>query len=76
MNQMVGQKPDVMVNLTTGDIIQLDSESKRYFRINTQTINQYVSIYRQNKGLMQGLISQGIKHMDPQKKAQIQQIII
>ena len=75
MNQMVGQKPDVMINLSSGDIIQLDSDNKRFFRINTQTINQYVSLYRQNKGLMQGLISQGIKHMDPQKQAQIQQMM-
>ena len=75
MNQILGQKPDVMINLSTGDIIQLDPETKRFFRINTQTINQYVSLYRQNKGLMQGLISQGIKHLDPQKRAQIQQMM-
>ncbi len=75
VNQVAGQKPDIMVNLTTGEIIQLHSESKSFFRTNTQTINQYVSLYRQNKGLMQGLINQGIKHLDPQKQGQIQQML-
>lgn len=75
VNNLVDQNPDVMVNLITGDIVQLHPESKSFFKINAQTINQYVSIYRQNRDLMQGLISQGIKHLDPQKRHQIQQML-
>lgn len=75
VNSMAGRKPDVMVNLSTGDIIQLHPETKSFFKTNTRTINQYVSLYRQNKDLMQGLINQGIKHLDPQKQGQIQQML-
>lgn len=75
INHKQGQQADVMLNLATGDIVQLDTESKRFFRINTQTINQYVDLYRQNKGLMQALINQGVQHLDPQKRNQIEQMM-
>ena len=68
-------QPDVMLDLSSGDIVQMHSESKSYFKINARTINQYVSLYRQNKGLMQTLISQGAKQLSPQKQHQIQQMM-
>ncbi len=75
MDHLTGKQPDVMVNLTTGDIIQIHPENKSFFKINTHTINQYVSLYRENKGFMQSIISQGIKHLDPQKRGQIQNML-
>lgn len=70
-----GKQADIMINLMTGDLVQLNPKTKSFFKINTSTLNQYVSLYRENKGLMQGLISQGIKHLDTQKQGQIQQML-
>ncbi len=66
---------DFLINLKNGDIIQLDKRKKRYFRINAQTINQYVSLYRQNRGFFQGLISQGMSRLDPQQRARAERLM-
>ncbi len=75
IDNRLGQQPDVMMNLATGDIVQLHEKNKEYFRINAQTLHQYVDLYRQNSGFMQSLISQGIQHLEPEKRAQIEQIM-
>ena len=75
VNNMSSKQPDVMIDLNSGNIIQLHRASKSYFKINTKTINQYVSLYRQNKGFVQALINQGTKSLDPQKRSKIQQMM-
>jgi len=74
LNQSGGQH-SVMLNLDTGDLVQLHAKSKSFFKINASTLNQYVSIYRENKGLMQGLINQGLKQLDPQRQQQINKML-
>ena len=66
---------DFMLDLKSGDIIQLNKQQKSYFTINTQTLNQYVSLYRQNQGLFQGLINQGMSQLDPQQQARVQRMM-
>lgn len=75
INQLSGKQPDIMLDSSTGDIVQLHFASKSYFRTNTKSINQYVSLYNQNKDLMKGLITQGIQHLNPQKQLKIQQML-
>ena len=75
INNVASNQPDVMVDLASGDLVQLHHESKSYFKINAQTVNQYVSLYRQNKDLMQALISQGSKYLGSEKRNQIQHMI-
>ncbi len=74
-DDLSGHQPGIMLDLQSGDIIQLQSKTKSFFKINIQTINEYVSLYRQNKVLVQGLIYQWIKHMDPAKQGQIQKML-
>lgn len=75
IRQLTGHQPSVMVNLSSGDIVQLNPDKRQYFLINAQTLNQYVSLYRQNKDMLQVLIDQGIQHLDPQKRSQIEQML-
>jgi len=75
IDNRLGQHPDLMINLATGDIVQLQEKNKEYFRINAQTLTQYVDLYRQNSGFMQSLISQGIQHLEPEKREQIVQMM-
>jgi hypothetical protein len=73
INQVQESKPSVMIDLNSGDIVQLHPQSRRYFKINAQTLGQYVSIYQQNKTMFQGLIDHGIQQLDPQKRNQVQE---
>lgn len=75
INQLTGHQASAMINLSNGDIVQIDPRKRRYFQINTHTLNQYVSLYRQNKDVMQILINKGIQHLDPQKRGQIEHMI-
>ncbi len=72
INQAPASQPSVMIDLSSGDIVQIHPQSRRYFKINAQTIGQYVSIYHQNKTMIQGLIDHGIQQLNPQKRDQVQ----
>lgn len=73
---LIGQtdehQPSVMINLQNGDIVQLHPGNKRYFLTNAQTLSQYVSFYRQNQSMLQGLIDQGLQQLDSPKRDQIE----
>jgi len=73
INQAPATQPSVMIDLSNGDIVQLHPQSRRYFKINAQTIGQYVSIYQKNKTMIQGLIDHGIQQLNPQKRNQVQE---
>jgi hypothetical protein len=73
INQAPASQPSIMINLNSGDIVQVHPQSRRYFKINAQTIGQYVSIYQQNRTVIQGLIDQGVQQLAPEKQEQIQQ---
>jgi hypothetical protein len=65
----------LLVNLRSGDIVQLDNPSQHFFSINAQTIDQYVSFYKQNRSLLQGLIDQGITQLSERQRAQLDEVI-
>lgn len=65
----------VMIDLDSGDIVQLHAPSKRYFKVNAQTLGEYASFYQQNKSMLQGLIDQGLRQLNPQKRERVEQII-
>lgn len=65
----------VMIDLDSGDIVQLHAPSKRYFKVNAQTLGEYASFYQQNKSMLQGLIDQGLRQLHPQKRDRVEQII-
>jgi len=73
INQAPASQPSVMIDLNSGDIVQLHPQSRRYFKINAQTIGQYVSIYQQNKTVIQSLIDHGVQQLNPQKRGQVQE---
>ena len=75
IDNKLGQQPDLMLNLSTGDIVQLNSQDREYFKINATTINQYVDLYRQNSVFFQALITQGIQQLDPQTRTQVEQMM-
>jgi hypothetical protein len=75
INQDIDQANAILLNLRTGDIAQLHNPSSRYFQINALTIDQYISFYKQNKSLLQGLIDQGIAQLDPQQRDQLLQFL-
>lgn len=73
INQAPASQPSIMINLNSGDIVQVHPQSRRYFKINAQTIGQYVSIYQKNRTVIQGLIDQGIQQLAPSKRDQVEQ---
>ena len=73
INQVGASQPSVMIDLSNGDIVQLHPQSRRYFKINAQTLGQYVSLYQKNKTKIQGLIDHGIQQLNPEKRGQVQQ---
>lgn len=75
IDHLIGQQPWIMVDTQNGDIVQINPASKRFFRTNAKTLAQYVDLYRQNKGWMNGLITQGIQHLQPAQRAQIEQLM-
>jgi hypothetical protein len=75
INQDSDPSTSVLVNLRSGDIVQLHQPSQRFFEINIQTIDQYVSFYKQNKILLQGLIDQGMSQLAPQQRQQLEQFL-
>ena len=75
VDQAADSERSVMVDLQSGDIVQLHSPSRRYFRINARTIGQYASFYQRNRSMLQGLIDHGLSQLDPQKREQVQQFI-
>lgn len=75
INQSPISQPSFLVNLRSGDIVQLHPQSQRFFKINTQTLGQYVSIYQNNKSMFQGVIDHGLQQLPPQKRTQIRQLI-
>jgi len=66
---------DLLLDVTTGDIIQLHKQQQSYFSINVKTLNQYVGLYRQNSSLLQGLIAQGLTQVDPAKRSRIENMM-
>jgi hypothetical protein len=73
--QSAQSAPSVMINMNSGDIVQMDPESRRYFRINAKTINEYASFYQRNKSMLQGLIDHGLAQLDPRKRDQVEGLI-
>ncbi len=67
--------PSVMLDLASGEIVKLDQRNRSYFKINAQTLNQYLSIYRSNHELIQGLINQGLQQLDPEKRQQYEDMV-
>ncbi len=70
-----GAEQSVLIDLDNGDIVQLHSRSKRYFKINAHTLGQYASFYQNNRSMLQGLIDQGIRYMDASKRQQVEELI-
>lgn len=75
IDNLSGQQPWIMIDTKSGDIVQINPATKRFFRTNAKTLAQYIDLYRQNKGWMNGLISQGIKHLQPSQRTQIEQLM-
>lgn len=75
INQIPESQSSVMIDLNSGDIVQIHSQSRRYFKINAHTLGQYASFYKQNKTMLQGLIDQGLQQLNPQKRGQVEQFI-
>ncbi len=75
INRDIDQSMALLVNLRDGDIVQLHNPSKRFFQTNIQTIDQYVTFYKQNRTLLQGLIDQGMTQLVPQQREQLQQFL-
>lgn len=75
INPSPKNQSSVMIDLQSGDIVQLHPQSRRYFKINAQTLNQYVSFYQNNKTMFQGLIDHGIQQLNPDKREQVQQML-
>ena len=75
VNRDIDQSMSLLVNLRDGDIVQLHNPSQRYFQINAQTIDQYVTFYKQNRTLLQGVIDQGMMTLAPQQREQLQQFL-
>jgi hypothetical protein len=67
--------PSVLVDVASGDIVQLHEPSGRYFRVNAETIDTYVNLYRNNRTMLQGLIDQGLSRFPPGQKSDIQEVI-
>jgi hypothetical protein len=65
----------LLINLQSGDIVQLHNPSQHYFSINVQTIDQYINIYKQNRSLLQGVIDQGLTQLDAQQREQLELFI-
>ena len=72
LGQSNDEQPAVIINLATGDITQLNPANKRFFVTNAQTLNQYVSFYRQNQSMLQGLIDHGLQQLNSSQRDQIQ----
>jgi hypothetical protein len=75
IDQPAASSTSVMINMNSGDIVQLHPESRRYFRINAQTINEYASFYQRNKSMLQGLIDHGLARLDRDKRDQVEGFI-
>lgn len=75
INQAQGKAPAILINTVSGDIVQLDTTTQRYFRINAATIDQYIHFYKVNRTLLQGLIDQGMTQFNPQQREQIMSIL-
>ena len=75
INPPVESAQSVMIDLDNGDIIQLHPQSKRYFKINAETLGGYAKFYTQNRSMLQGLIDQGMRQLSPDKRDQVEQII-
>ncbi len=75
-SQLQGYRPPaVMLNLSSGEMIQLDDRNRSYFKIDTQTLNSYLSIYRSNQEMIQGLINQGLQQLAPDQRAEVEQMV-
>ena len=70
-NHLKGQQSSILINLANGEIVQLHAASKRFFKTDAQTLNQYASFYRDNRTLVQGLIDQGMAQLDPENKNKV-----
>lgn len=75
INPRTEAQTSVMIDVNTGDIVQVDAKSKRYFKINAHTLGQYASFYQQNKSMLQGLIDHGLQRLNPQKRGQVEQLL-
>ncbi|MDJ0832138.1 MAG: hypothetical protein QNJ69_01360 [Gammaproteobacteria bacterium] len=76
ISQLQGYRPPALVlNLASGEMIQLDDRNRAYFKIDTQTLNSYLSIYRSNQAMIQGLINQGMQHLAPEQRAEVEKMV-
>ncbi len=65
----------VLVDIRSGDIVQLHEPSQRFFKINANTIDQYVGFYQENRSMLQGLIDQGLAHLDPAHRSRAEHLL-
>lgn len=65
----------ILLDLTSGDIAQIDLKAKRYFQINAQTLGRYASFYQSNKSMLQGLIGSGLRQLNPQERNQVERFM-
>ena len=65
----------VVINLESGDIVQMHPQSRRYFQTNAQTLGEYARFYQRNKTLLSGLIDHGLRQLHPDKRDQVEQLI-
>ena len=74
-NHLNGQKSSILINLANGEIVQVHTASKRFFKTDAKTLNQYASFYRDNKTLVQGLIDQGMAQLDSTNRNKVEQLL-
>jgi hypothetical protein len=67
--------PSVLVDVDSGDIVQLHAPTQRYFRVNADTIDSYVDFYRNNRSMVQGFIDHGLARFAPAQKTDIEALI-
>jgi hypothetical protein len=65
----------LLLNLTSGDMAQVDMKNARYFQINAQTLSGYAAFYHTNKTLLQGLIDNVLRQLNPQERDQVLQFL-
>ncbi len=76
IDQVEKHQPDILFNTQNGEIVQLNDHSQQFFKTDLQTLAMYLNMYRTNRGLIQGLVDQGIQQLDPLQRKQVQQMML
>lgn len=75
LSHLSSDNTSVLIDLATGEIVQIHPQSRSYFRTSTDAIQDYITLYQQNRTWIQGLIDQGIQHLEPAKREQIRLVL-